>query len=320
MYVSSKQALDVIPYLPQIYDEPFADSSQIPTYLVSEMTKKSVTVALTGDGGDELFCGYSRYILADMTWNKICMIPKILKYPLQGILRTLPENFLNKLYSPISPFVPESLKVRNFGKNIHRFASLMNYQNEKSLYFEIMSNFKNPHNIINGFNGSFSKISQEIGLEGMNFKEWMMFQDMSSYLPGNILTKVDRASMAVSLEARVPLLDHRIVSFAWSLPIEWKYSGNQSKSILRKILYKHVPAKMVDRPKAGFTCPIKNWLSGPLKEWCESLIQESRLKEEGFLNYKLVKSMWNDHQNGTKDWHTQLWSIMMFQAWLEQNI
>lgn len=316
LYVTPKQAQEVIPRLATIYDEPFSDSSQIPTYLVSELTKKHVTVALSGDGGDELFSGYSRYRLADMTWNRIRKLPRCLKSPLQHLLGAIPEQALNHLYKPFSPFMPGSLRLRNPGKNLHLLAELMRTSDERKLYHTMISDFKDPSRIVPGVVEPPSKLTQSLQPEGLTFNEWMMAQDLVSYLPDDILTKVDRASMAVSLEARVPLLDHRVVEFSWGLPLEWKCNGSESKIILKDLLYKYVPKKLLDRPKVGFGVPIDHWLRGPLREWSESLIDEGRLQQEGFLDAKFVRLMWDEHLAKKRNWQGQLWSVLMFQAWL----
>ena len=316
LYVTSKQAIEVIPRLPQIYDEPFADSSQIPTFLVSELTKKYVTVALSGDGGDELFSGYSRYRLANMTWNKMSKFPAWLKFPLQHLLPPIPEQVLDFLYKPITSFMPRSLRLRNPGKNLHRLAELMKTPDERKLYLSMISHFDFPSRIVNGAVEPLTKLTQNLQPQGLSFNEWMMAQDLVSYLPDDILTKVDRASMAVSLEARVPLLDHRVVDFAWRLPMEWKCNETESKRILRDVLFKHVPKSLLDRPKVGFGIPVDQWLRGPLRDWAESLIEENRLRQEGFLDADFVRSMWEEHLSGKRNWQAQIWNVLMFQAWL----
>lgn len=316
LYVTPRQAQEVIPRLATIYDEPFSDSSQIPTFLVSELTKKHVTVALSGDGGDELFSGYSRYRLADMAWNRIRNLPRFLKFPFQHLIGAIPEQALNLLYKPFAPFMPKSLRLRNPGKNLHTLADLMRRSDERNLYYNMISHFKNPSMVVPGVDEPSSKLTQSQQPEGLTFNEWMMAQDLVSYLPDDILTKVDRASMAVSLEARIPLIDHRIVEFSWGLPLEWKCNGSESKIILKDLLYNHVPKELLDRPKVGFGVPIDQWLRGPLREWSESLIEESNLQQEGFLDAKFVRLMWEEHLAKKRNWQGQLWSVLMFQSWL----
>jgi len=316
MYVTSKDALGVISRIPEIYDEPFADSSQIPTILLSELTRKHVTVALSGDGGDELFGGYNRYRLADMRLNRIRKFPGFLKFPLQHLIRAIPKQVWDTLYKPFSSFLPNFLRMSNPGRSLHALAQLMRTSDEKEFYLNMISYFEDPSLIVKGMDESETKLTQTAQSEGLSFREWMMAQDLVSYLPDDILTKVDRASMSASLEARVPLLDHRIASFSWGLPLEWKCNESESKIILKDLLFKHVPKKLLDRPKVGFGVPIDQWLRGPLRDWSESLLDERRLRQEGFLNAQLVRSMWQEHLSGKKNWQGQLWSVLMFQTWL----
>ena len=317
MYVTSKDALGVISRIPEIYDEPFADSSQIPTILLSELTRKHVTVALSGDGGDELFGGYNRYRLADMRLNRIRKFPGFLKFPLQHLIRAIPKQVWDTLYKPFSSFLPNSLRMNNPGRSLHALAQLMMTSDEKEFYLNMISYFEDPSLIVKGRGEPETKLTRNAQSEGLSFREWMMAQDLVSYLPDDILTKVDRASMSASLEARVPLLDHRIASFSWGLPLEWKCNESESKIILKDLLFKHVPKKLLDRPKVGFGVPVAQWLRGPLRDWSESLLDESRLRQEGFLDAQLVRSMWQEHLSGKKNWQGQLWSVLMFQTWLD---
>ena len=319
LYVTPRQAQEVIPRLATIYDEPFSDSSQIPTFLVSELTQKHVTIALSGDGGDELFSGYSRYRLANMTWNKIRSIPSWMKFPLQHLLGIFPQSLWDLLYKPFSPIVPSSIRLRNPGKNLHRIAELMKIPDEKRFYLSMISHFDFPTQIVKGTVEPETKLTQKVQPQGLSFNEWMMAQDLVSYLPDDILTKVDRASMAVSLEARVPLLDHRVVDFAWRLPLEWKCNKSESKRILKDVLYKHVPRTLLDRPKVGFGVPIGDWIKGPLKDWAGDLLRENSLKNEGYLDHKVIRTMWDEHQTSKRNWQYQLWDILMFQSWLYEN-
>ena len=319
MYVTSKDALGVISRIPEIYDEPFADSSQIPTILLSELTRKYVTVALSGDGGDELFGGYNRYRLADMRLNRVRKFPGFLKFPLQHLIRAMPKQILDALYKPSSAFLPKALRMSNPGRSLHALAQLMRTSDEKEFYLNMISYFEDPSLIVKGGGEPETKLTQTAQPAGLSFREWMMAQDLVSYLPDDILTKVDRASMSASLEARVPLLDHRIASFSWGLPLEWKCNESESKIILKDLLFKHVPRQLLDRPKVGFGVPIDQWLRGPLRDWSESLLDESRLRQEGFLDARLVRSMWQEHLAGKKNWQGQLWSVLMFQTWLQQQ-
>ena len=192
----------------------------------------------------------------------------------------------------------------------------MKIPDEKRFYLSMISHFDFPTRIVKDTVEPETKLTQKVQPQGLSFNEWMMAQDLVSYLPDDILTKVDRASMAVSLEARVPLLDHRVVDFAWRLPLEWKCNKNESKRILKDVLYKHVPRSLLDRPKVGFGVPIDQWLRGPLRDWSESLIEENTLRQQGFLDASFVRSMWEEHLSGKRNWQAQIWNVLMFQAWL----
>jgi asparagine synthase (glutamine-hydrolysing) len=238
---------------------------------------------------------------------------------LQHLIGAIPEQALNLLYRPFAPLMPGSLRLQNPGKNLHRLAELMKTPDERKLYLSMISHFDFPSRIVNGAVEPLTKLTQNLQPQGLSFNEWMMAQDLVSYLPDDILTKVDRASMAVSLEARVPLLDHRVVDFAWRLPMESKCNETESKRILRDVLFKHVPKSLLDRPKVGFGIPVDQWLRGPLRDWSESLIEENRLRQEGFLDADFVRSMWGEHLSGKRNWQAQIWNVLMFQAWLENS-
>ena len=285
LIITSKDSLDIIPNLKNIFDEPFADSSQIPTYFVSKLAKSKVKVALSGDGGDELFCGYSRYQNYNEKWKKINSIP----YPLRKIL----GNYLpNSKYKEVL-----------FTKNIDEFYSFMNKQ------WKGIQPLTHPLLL--------SKINSEDKVLGSieNSLERMMYSDLVNYLPNDILTKVDRASMSVSLETRVPLLDHNIVEFAWGMPIDYKFYNGENKWPLKQILYKYVPKKLLERPKMGFSVPIENWLRGPLKDWAEDLISEKRLISDNIFEFRIVRKIWSDHLSGIRDNSQAIWTILMFQDW-----
>lgn len=318
LYISEKDALDVIPLLPKIYDEPFGDSSQIPSYLVAQMAKSNVTVALSGDAGDELFGGYNRYTMTDALWNKIQPIPLVFRKLMANGLLKVPVQTWND-YSP--SFIKS--KYANIGYKIHRGASVLGSINEMEVYRSLVSRF---HNVDSWLNPTFSseqlKTSLDLSYEdisSLTSVERMMLLDLISYLPWDILTKMDRAAMAVSLETRIPMLDHRVVEFAWSLPLNYKIRNGVGKSILRDVLYKHVPRALIERPKMGFGIPIASWLRGPLRDWAEILLDEKRLKSEGYFNAKAVQKYWNEHKAGKRDWEHQLWNVLMFQSWLEQD-
>jgi asparagine synthase (glutamine-hydrolysing) len=303
LYVSPQQSLDVIPRLPLIYDEPFSDSSQIPTFLVSEMTRRHVTVCLSGDAGDELFGGYSRYSKA-LKWRK--RIPQALE-PVKTLL------------SKLASVIAEVDHKRD--DNWWQLSDLLAARDSVEFYRPRVSHWKRPERVvINGITSPtiFDDHSTEINSHD-DLNAVMMLLDTMTYLPDDILVKLDRAAMSVSLEARVPFLDHRVVEFAWTLPMSMKIHGDQTKWILRQLLYKYIPRELVERPKKGFSIPIGSWLKGPLRDWAESLLSEARLLNEGYLDPKLIRRKWAEHLSGQHDWQHHLWDVLMFQTWLEHS-
>lgn len=320
LYLSSKEAIDVIPLLPLIYDEPFSDSSQIPTYLVSKLAKSKVSVVLSGDGGDELFAGYNRYILAKKIWPFIYRSPLFLRnFLAKGILWIKPSS-IDKFVI----FVSKGLNFRsainlNLGDKLHKFSHLLLCKNFEDLYDSLISHWHIEDQIV--ING---QLSDKLNLKTQHFEyleeiEKMMANDTLSYLPDDILVKLDRAAMANSLESRVPFLDFRIVEYAWQIPLKFKLRSRKTKYILRKILYKYLPIGLVERPKMGFGVPIASWLRGPLKLWAEDLLSEDRIRKDNILNYDLIKSKWDEHQSGVRNWQYCLWDVLMFQAWFENQ-
>ena len=314
-YVTDSDALNVIPNLPNIYDEPFADSSQIPTFLVSEFAKQKVTVALSGDAGDELFGGYNRYIFSEKTLNNALKAPSIIKKLVSKIILSLPEEKWNRLLSGSM-----SKSFSNIGNKLHKTADILSSKSIRDLHFRLVSQIHNPSEWIKHTNEYESKLNDDIvRFKELNSIESMMAYDLISYLPTDILTKVDRAAMSVSLETRIPFLDIDVIEFSSSLPIEYKIRNGVSKWALREVLYKHVPKDLIERPKMGFGVPLAEWLRGPLKDWAESLLDEKRLHQEGFFNVEFVRDKWLQHLSGNRNWSYQLWNILMFQAWLENN-
>lgn len=320
LYVKSEDAIAVIPRLPELYDEPFSDSSQIPTFLVSELARQYVTVSLSGDGGDELFAGYSRYALACDIWNKIRWIPGSFQQALGKAISAIPPELLDKGFAWLNPILSKYGRVGSVGDKLHKFTTTLGWDNPDLMYSWLVSHWKEPSTVV--------LKSHELPTVLTDSRQWaslpdfthrMMYLDLVSYLPGDILTKVDRASMAVGLEARVPVLDHRIVEFAWRLPLSMKVKNGQGKWILRQVLYRYVPKELIERPKMGFGVPIDTWLRGPLREWAEDLLDERRLKEEGFFNPAPIRQKWEEHLSGKFDWHYYLWDVLMFQAWLRFN-
>jgi asparagine synthase (glutamine-hydrolysing) len=312
--VTSDRALDVIPRLPEWYDEPFADSSQIPTYLVSAMTRQHVTVALSGDGGDELFGGYNRYQLSQRFWQALALMPRALRKSAAAALTTASPDRWTSLLGAL----PARLRPPQAGDKVHKVAAMLKLDSADAIYRRLVSHWE-PSEIMPQAGEPASILDDEnINREFPQFMERMQFLDLVTYLPDDILTKVDRASMAVALEARVPLLDHRVVEFCWRVPRNTMVRGNTSKWILRQILYRHVPPALIERPKMGFSIPLGEWLRGPLRDWAESLLDEKRLREAGLLDHRVVRRAWAEHIGGRRNWQHLLWNVLMLEAWRER--
>jgi len=317
LYVTPQQAMDVIPHLPSLYCEPFADSSQIPTFLVSSLAKQHVTVSLSGDAGDELFCGYSRYQLTANLWKKISLIPS----PLRGMVAKGITALSPTIWDELAQFIPGSGQGKMLGDKLHKGAGLLLSRTVDELYLGMVSYHTMPSTwVIDGQEPATRLTGLRPELDGLGDVERMMALDMISYLPDDILVKVDRAAMGVSLEGRVPFLDHRIVEFAWSLPLDYKLRDGQTKWPLRQVLYRHVPRKLMDRPKMGFGVPLQDWLRGSLRDWAEGLLNEDRLRREGYFHPAPIRKMWGEHLSGKRNWANHLWGVLMFQAWLESEL
>ena len=312
--VTSDQALDVIPRLPEWYDEPFADSSQIPTYLVSAMTRRHVTVALSGDGGDELFAGYNRYQLTQRFWQALSLMPQALRKGAAAALTAVrPDRWTALLAALLSRVRPPQI-----GDKVHKVAAVLELGSADAIYRRLVSHWE-PSEIMPGAVEPRSLLDDEkVRQEFPDLLSRMQFLDLVTYLPDDILTKVDRASMAVALEARVPLLDHRVVEFSWRLPRDAKVRGNTSKWLLRQVLYRHVPPALVERPKMGFGIPLGEWLRGPLRDWAEALLNENRLRQAGLLDHAMVRRYWQEHLDGNRNWQYLLWDVLMLEAWRER--
>jgi asparagine synthase (glutamine-hydrolysing) len=313
-YVTPQDALDVIPKLPGMYSEPFSDSSQIPTFLVSQLARRQVTVSLSGDGGDELFGGYNRYTHTHKLWSTIAKLPiPLRKLAAAGITSLSPSQW-NALAKPVMAVMPEKYKRPNVGGLAHKGASVLSFDSVDSIYHTAVSHWNPAEVLINGFE-PLTAVTNPDSIPVCEPIHRMMAMDTISYLPGDILCKVDRAAMAVSLESRVPLLDHRVVEFAWSLPLEMKLRDGVGKWPLREVLYRHVPKALIERPKMGFGVPIDEWLRGPLRDWAENLLDEQRLREQGIFKPEPVRMTWAEHLSGKANWQYYLWDVLMFQSW-----
>ena len=315
LYVPSADAMKVIPKLGQMYDEPFADSSQIPTFLVSQMAKSHVTVSLSGDAGDELFCGYNRYLLADK-WQRIAGVP----FPIRGLagraIHAVPPGVWDAVFNQAGKLLtlPTNMSDK-MGKLAVRLETV---DSVKELYHSLVSEIDEPEKIVLGAREPSSWLVEEgLNTPFADKKSHMMYMDAMTYLPDDILVKVDRAAMANSLETRVPFLDHRVIELASSLPMSMKVRDGKSKWILREVLYQYVPKALIERPKAGFGIPLAAWLRGPLKGWVEDLLDAQRLTREGYFDVGFVRDLWQAHLDDKSDNQTLLWNILMFQAWLE---
>ena len=316
LYVTSEQAMAVIPSLPSIWDEPFSDSSQIPTLLVSKLAREHVTVSLSGDGGDELFCGYNRYTQGYQIWSKLQFLP----LPLRQVMGSLMQVFPGASLEAIMRYFPKSLQIPHLADRLPKLGDVLKQKSAIDYYQNLISHWKNPDQLVLGATEPATIFKQLDRLPKLNdFREQMMYLDSMSYLPDDILTKVDRASMAVSLEARVPLLDHRVVEFAWKVPMSMKYREGKGKWLLREVMHRYVPRELMERPKMGFGVPIDEWLRSPLRDWAESLLDEKRLREEGFFDPVPIRKMWQEHVSGKRRWHYYLWDVLMFQAWLAEQ-
>ncbi len=311
--VTVREARDVIPLLASIYDEPFADSSQIPTFLVSRFARSEVKVALTGDGGDELFGGYNRHFAAPRLWQRMKLVPRLLRAAAGASLSVLPQ----RLWQEAAGFLPA--RHRHLGGKANKALRLAGKaRNFDDVYVAFLDEWSGEQSPVTGFNADCNQVDLDLG-QGVPDPVRIMYSDAVSYLPDDILCKVDRASMAVSLETRVPFLDHRVAELAARIPIGLKASGPAGKHILRQLLYRHVPAQVFDRPKAGFAIPVGEWIRGPLRPWAEELLDPASMAAEGLLDAAVVRRRWEEHLSGRRDSTQALWAILMFQAWLARQ-
>lgn len=320
LYVTGQQALDIVPRLPSMYCEPFSDSSQIPTFLVSRMARQHVTVSLSGDAGDELFGGYARYDQAPQLWKRISGLPAPARTLGATAIRLLSPAAWDRVGRAVWPLLRRGPAPDRMGDRAHKLAEMLQSPSQEAFYRNFVSHQPWPERVM--FNTREPKTAlnrPELWPALTSFDERMMFIDQISYLPDDILVKVDRAAMAASLETRVPLLDHRVVEFAWRLPLHMKRRNGVGKWLLRQVLHRHVPNALIDRPKTGFGVPLSAWLRGPLREWAEALLDERRLREQGLLDADYVRRLWTEQIQGRREWKYLLWDVLMLQAWMDSQ-
>ena len=328
LFVTATEAQAVIAQLPAMYDEPFADSSQIPTHLVCRAARQHVTVALSGDAGDELFGGYNRYFWGPRIWAKLAWLPYPVRQVLGATISAMPVAGWDALSRSANTLLPGSKGIAQAGDKAHKLAArLRDVHDLDDLYLSLVTEWQDPAQVVRRESGGtliepsslLTDPLPECDLSGVaNSPLRMMYRDSMTYLPDDILCKVDRAAMAVSLETRAPFLDHRVAELAWQLPIGMKIRGGQGKWALRQVLYNHVPRELIDRPKAGFGIPVGQWLRGPLRPWAENLLDQNRLNTEGYFYPAPIRKKWAEHLSGQRDHTASLWAVLMFQDWLQQ--
>lgn len=319
LYVTPQQALDVVPKLPTLYCEPFSDSSQIPTFLVAQLAREHVTVSLSGDAGDELFAGYNRYVMTENLWDRLSLIPQHLRQFAASGVGALSPNTWGRLLNPVQSLLPKKYRMAGIGDKLHKGANVLGSKCVNELYFGLVSHW-DPSEVVMGGQEPLTCLNGNLlDLRGLDDVQRMMALDTVTYLSDDILVKVDRAAMGVSLETRVPFLDHRVVEFAWSLPQNLKMREGVGKWALRQVLYRYVPQSLIERPKMGFGVPIDSWLRGPLRDWAENLLDETRLIQEGYFNPAPIRKKWAEHLSGKRNWQHHLWDVLMFQAWLAEE-
>jgi len=316
--LTSREALESIPRIATLYDEPFADCSQVPTFLVSRLARKHVTVCLTGDGGDELFAGYNRHFRVPALWSRLRRLPPALRGKAAETIRRIPPATWDRLFRLLYAFFPERSRQRVPGDRILKLAGILDSGSPGEMYLRLLSHWRDPSSVsVSGTEPPSLLTRPEDWPRELDFTDRMLYADQMTYLPDDILVKSDRAAMGVSLETRMPFLDHRVAEFSWRLPLSMKIRGREGKRILKTLLRRYVPAHLTDRKKMGFGMPIDSWLRGPLRDWAESYLDESRLRREGYLRPTPVRAAWLAHLSGMENRQYEIWNILMFQNWLE---
>lgn len=316
LIVSPKELLDVVPKIPELYDEPFADSSQVPSFLVSQLARSNVTVALSGDGGDEVFGGYNRHLWSQNVWVKMKKLPHWLRKFLSFVISLPSEKRWNQIYSLIEFILPLRYRIRLPGEKMKKVAISLSALSIEDLYVCLTSLWLEADKVVLREDKTINNFHD---INGQNAVEQIMFLDLGIYLPGDILTKVDRASMGVSLETRIPFLNHKVVEFAWRMPTKMKINNGESKWALRQLLKTYIPNNLINRPKMGFGIPIESWLRGPLYNWALDLLNEDLINKDGYLAYSEIEKIWHEHQSGKINHHHKLWNVLMFQMWLHSK-
>lgn len=318
LYVTGADALAVVPALPVLFDEPFSDSSQIPTFLLSRLARQHVTVSLSGDGGDELFCGYGRYQSANALWRRLSACPPFLQKLAGHILGATPGLLWDSLENAFRPTAWHGTST-SLGHKIGKARSALNAGSLYGMYRELLTHWNDPASIVLSGHEPDTLFMRGVDIGNLDTTQKLMLLDLLTYLPDDVLVKVDRAAMGASLETRAPFLDHRVVEFAWRLPQSMKIANGDTKWALRQVLYRHVPPALIERPKMGFGVPVGAWLRGPLRAWAEALLDRSRLQKEGYLSPEPVRQKWEEHLSGKRNWQYHLWDVLMFQSWLEHQ-
>ncbi|MFB6350269.1 MAG: asparagine synthetase B, partial [Bradymonadaceae bacterium] len=317
MEVRPAEAGEVIPKLPEMFGEPFADPTQIPNFLVAKIARSDVTVALSGDGGDELYGGYNRHLWGPRVWAALRAVPALVRRGASRAGRAISRARWNSLSGAADRVVPGGIGLRGPGQKVHKLADVLPARDPGELYERLDTQWFDPTDVVRGLTRCPAPVRRAFSEIDGPFAERMMYADLVGYLPDQILTKVDRTSMAVSLESRVPMLDHRLVEFAWRLPLRMKIRDGTGKWLLRRVLYRHVPREIVDRPKTGFGFPVADWLRGPLRDWAEELLDERRLRDQGYLRPTPIREAWQRHLAGDAELGHDLWAVLMFESWLE---
>jgi asparagine synthase (glutamine-hydrolysing) len=320
LYMTPAEAIGLVSRLPEVYDEPFADSSQLPTLLISHLARQHVTVSLSGDGGDEVFGGYNRYTFGTRLWNWLRRTPKMLRRLSTTAITSIEPQHWESIFGLLRPILQAGLRQRNPGYKLHQLAGLLSSADREEMYAKMISHWlPSERAVLDAASDSTRRFSERERLAFPSFTLQAMYLDTITYLPNDILAKVDRATMAFGLESRIPYLDHRVVEFAWRLPLKMKIRPYCGKWILRQVLQRYVPSKLTEGPKMGFGVPLDAWLRTSLRDWAEALLDPKRMDQQGFFNSAVIRKKWDAHLDGRGNWQYHLWDVLMFQSWFESQ-